>query len=150
MFHLINKTERQIPESDLKKIYRIIKTRFEILKNVEINLILMNNNEIQKLNRKYRNIDKETDVLSFLYDDEKFLIPGGTKMGGEIFISLEKVASQAKEYKVSFESELNKNFIHGFLHILGFEHDNDNNFKKMEKMEEIVQKAYLKEEKTGQ
>jgi len=86
--------------------------------------------EIHKLNKEYRNVDKETDVLSFpmfekeeidkiISMQEKNLIPEPI---GDIVISISKVEEQAKEYGHSFERELSYMIVHGFYHIMGYDH----------------------------
>ncbi|QWC00597.1 rRNA maturation RNase YbeY [Mycoplasmatota bacterium] len=83
-----------------------------------INIILMNNDGVHQLNHQFRGIDKPTDVLSFEnvdLDDEL----------GDVFISIDKVKSQAEEYSHSFERELAFLTLHGFLHCLGYDHLNE-------------------------
>lgn len=83
-----------------------------------INIILMNNDGVHQLNHQFRGIDKPTDVLSFEnvdLDDEL----------GDVFISIDKVKTQAEEYSHSFERELAFLTLHGFLHCLGYDHLNE-------------------------
>lgn len=86
--------------------------------------------EIHKLNKEYRNVDKETDVLSFpMFEkeeldkivslQEKNLVPEPI---GDIVISISRVEEQAKEYGHSFERELSYMIVHGFYHIMGYDH----------------------------
>ena len=109
-----------------------------------INLILMDDEEIQELNKNYRNKDKPTDVLSFPYlaeneiktnSDSGFVI-------GEIFISKSQAIADAKELKLTLEEELNKLLIHGVLHILGYDHIDDNDFLEMKKNEDLILKSF--------
>ncbi len=85
----------------------------------EVELILTNDKEIKALNAKYRNIDKATDVLSFPLQDVAFM-PLGT-----IIVSIDKVKAKAKELGHDEEDELALLFIHGLLHLLGFDHESD-------------------------
>ena len=113
-----------------KLIKNIITTCFkeEKLSNLGyyISIILTNPNEIKRLNKQYRNIDKETDVLSFpIFEKEEIdLIVEKQKKSytqevlGDIVISIERVNKQAKEYGHSFERELSYMVVHGFYHII--------------------------------
>ena len=101
--------------------------------------------EIKKINIKYRNIDKATDVLSFpMFEKEEldrkienkdFLFED---MLGDIIISIEKVKEQAEEYGHSFERELAYLTTHSCLHILGYDHMNDEDKKEMRTEEEFI------------
>ncbi len=93
-----------------------------------INIILCSNYKIRKLNKAYRQIDRPTDVLSFFFGDEDLL--------GEIYISLQKAKSQAKQFALSYDGEIKRLFIHGFLHLLGYEHSNEEDRKIMESREQ--------------
>ena len=92
---------------------------------IYINIILTNPEEIRKINKEYRNIDKETDCLSFpMFEKEE--IPN-LKLNieeplGDIVISIEKVTQQAEEYGHSFERELAYMVVHGFYHLMGYDH----------------------------
>ena len=92
----------------------------------EISVTFTDDEDIRKLNKAFRNIDKETDVLSFpLSDNEKYdLNPEtGAKMLGDIVISVERAAEQAEEYAHSFEREMAFLTVHSTLHLLGFDHE---------------------------
>ena len=112
--------------------------------NLYINIILTNPENIRNINKQYRNIDKETDVLSFpMFEKEE--IENMKKDGndiheplGDIIISIERVKQQAEEYGHSFERELAYMLIHGFYHLMGYDHMNDDDKKQMRKKEEIV------------
>ena len=98
----------------------------------DIELIIVNNDEIQELNKEHRNIDKATDVLSFPLDFEMENMPLGS-----IVISLDFVEEKAKEYNHSFNEELSLLFIHGILHLLGFDHEIDDG-EHRDKEEELI------------
>lgn len=107
---------------------------------------LTNPNEIRKLNNTYRNMNKETDVLSFpmFEKDEVDLIRKNKKKNnvaeplGDIIISIPKVKEQAIEYGHSFERELSYMVVHGFYHIIGYDHIKEEDKKIMRKKEEII------------
>lgn len=93
--------------------------------NVEISLSIVTNQEIKQINKTYRNIDKETDVLSFpLIDDFNNINQNNTHPIplGDIIISIEKAITQAKEYGHSLKRELCFLTVHSMLHLLGYDH----------------------------
>ena len=85
--------------------------------------VLVDNNYIHELNRDYRHIDRETDVITFALEDEKdMVVPDGERVLGDIYISIDKAKSQAKEYGHSLLRELTFLAVHGFYHLLGYDH----------------------------
>lgn len=114
--------------------------------NFYLSITLTSPNEIHKLNKEYRNVDKETDVLSFpMFEKEeldniieiqkKNLVPEPI---GDIVISIEKVEEQAKEYGHSFERELSYMIVHGFYHIMGYDHIEEKDKVVMRPKEEKI------------
>jgi len=106
----------------------------------EVSLSFVDNEEIHRLNKEYRSVDRPTDVLSFpLLDDEfDFDIDFEEKALGDIVISLEKALEQSEEYKHSFEREVCFLVCHSMFHLMGYDHDNEENTKEMRKKEEDV------------
>ncbi len=102
----------------------------------EIELILITNNEIQEINLNTRGIDKPTDVLSFPYEN----MPN-TPLGS-IVISADFIQEYSKKYNHSFNDEFNLLFIHGFLHLMGYDHETDNG-EHRSKEEELIKKFNL-------
>lgn len=107
-----------------------------------ISVTLTNPENIRKLNKEYRNIDKETDVLSFPMF-EKNEIPSLKKLEyeealGDIVISIDRVKQQAVEYGHSFERELSYMLVHGFYHLMGEDHIKDEDKVIMRAKEENV------------
>ncbi|TAN61585.1 rRNA maturation RNase YbeY [bacterium] len=84
------------------------------LKGSEVSVLITGDEGMRALNKKFRRIDKPTDVLSFPMDESGML--------GDIAISVDKVVLQAKEFGVSFEEELARLLIHGLLHLIGYDH----------------------------
>lgn len=113
MIELDNRTSLEVNENYLNTILSMISDK-------EVELIITSNEEIQEINKEYRNIDKSTDVLSFPYEDMP-MAPLGS-----IVISSWHVESIAKELGHTTDDELALLFIHGMLHILGFDHEVDN------------------------
>lgn len=129
-------------------IEKVLKKCFEIEniedKNFYMSIILTTPAEIRKLNKEYRNIDRETDVLSFpMYEKEELETVKKQKQEwkdtlGDIVISIERVDEQAKEYGHSFEREFAYMLVHGFYHIMGEDHIEEEDKKIMRAKEENV------------
>ena len=110
-----------------------------------ITVTFTNPENIQKINKEYRNIDKATDVLSFPMFEKKELENKIQEKDflhedilGDIVISIEKVKEQAKEYGHSFERELSYMLVHGFYHLMGYDHIEEEDKKEMRKKEEKI------------
>ena len=98
-------------------------------KNYELSISFVSLDEIHELNLKYRSIDKPTDVLSFA---------GINNSLGDIIISYEKAKEQAEIIGHSFERELAFLVVHGFLHLLGFDHETEEDEKEMIKLQKEI------------
>ena len=123
-------TVKKVLESAIKK---------EKLDNVSFNLIIVDNKYIHELNKTYRGIDRETDVITFaLEDEDSLVIPDDERILGDIYISIDKAKSQAEEYGHSLLRELSFLAVHGFYHLLGYDHmtkeDEEVMFKKQEEV----------------
>lgn len=107
-----------------------------------ISVTLTNPEYIKKLNKEYRQIDKETDVLSFpMFEKDEIKSLENLEFEetlGDIVISIDRVEEQAKEYGHSFERELAYMVVHGFYHLMGEDHMNDDEKTIMRKKEENV------------
>lgn len=89
--------------------------------DASFSVIIVDNNKIHEINKEYRGIDRPTDVISFaLEEDEDYEVK--ERLLGDIFISIDKVYEQAKEYNHSVKRELFFLVTHGFLHLLGYDH----------------------------
>ena len=127
-------------------VNKVINKCFEIeIKNpkIYISIILTTPQNIRKYNNEYRNIDKETDVLSFPMfeaDEIKEVVKNENAeiedVLGDIIISIEKVKEQAVEYGHSFERELAYMLVHGFYHLMGYDHIEEQDKIKMREKEE--------------
>lgn len=132
-------------ESSLKtrSYEKLIKSVFKnINSKKEFNIIFVDKDEIQRINREYRQIDRVTDVISFALCDDKDIIQ--TDELGDIFICLDRAFEQASEYEHSVEREVAFLSVHGYLHLCGFDHitkeDEEVMFKKQD---EILNAAKL-------
>lgn len=91
------------------------------IKNSIFDIIFIDDEEMHKLNKEYRGIDRTTDVLSFALNDNKHIDTFINSLG-DIFISIPKMKSQAEEYGHSEKRELSFLALHGLLHLLGYDH----------------------------
>ena len=115
---------------------------------LEISILISNNEEIRHLNKKFRGIDKATDVLSFPFlnfnASDKNIFRQKKVLLGDIVINIDKVFSQAKEYGHSIERELGFLCLHGVLHLYGYDHINLKERRIMfNKQEKILNKLKL-------
>ena len=129
MIDFDNRTNYCFDIKELEEIYKY-------LTNKDIELILTTDEEIRELNKIHRNKDKATDVLSFPLED----MPGMPL--GSIVISLDTAKRVANELGHSIEEEIKLLFIHGLLHLLGYDHEIDNG-EMREKEKEIIEKFNL-------
>ena len=127
-------------------INRVVEACFKIEKLNELDLyvsiILTNPENIKNINKQYRNIDKETDVLSFpMFEKDEINNLNNInheEVLGDIVISIQKVQNQALEYGHSFERELSYMVVHGFYHLMGEDHIKEEDKKIMREKEEKV------------
>ena len=129
MIDFINKTDFSFDIKNLEEIYHY-------LTNKDIELILTTDEEIRELNKIYRNKDKATDVLSFPLEE----MPGIPL--GSIIISIDTAKKGALAFGHNIEDEIKLLFIHGLLHLLGYDHETDNG-EMREKEKEIIEKFNL-------
>ena len=101
-----------------------------------LNVVFVNDIYIKSLNKQYRKKDKSTDVLSFSYLN----VPDfkDTYLIGEIYISVDTAKKQAEDYGHDLQSELYKLFVHGFLHIFGYDHEKKEDYEIMEGLESEI------------
>lgn len=136
-----NETKEKIDNAAFKPLFKLFLKELsakisKILKekNGKISLIIVDDKKIHKINKEYRNVDKPTDVISFEYMEDKSAVYGGdTIIVGDIFISLDTAKRQAIEHDHSLQKELGILFVHGLLHVLGFDHNDDEEEAEMEK-----------------
>jgi probable rRNA maturation factor len=117
---LISETQKEIPNKTNK-----------FNKNGEINVIIVDDTKIHEINLKYRHKDKPTDVISFAYLESE-ITKGIATVIGDIFISIDTAKIQAKKNSHSLTKEIAVLTTHGFLHLFGFDHQNDEQENEME------------------
>ncbi len=138
-------------QEELKKFIKQVVTTCFYEEKIEdshfyLNIILTTPEQIHQLNKQFRKVDKETDVLSFpMFEKEeiekikeKTMVTPIAEVLGDLVISVQRVKEQAKEYGHSFERELAYMVVHGFYHIMGYDHIEEKDKVEMRKKEEKV------------
>lgn len=127
-----NKLCEENYENQFIEIIETTLKRLHIDDDIEMSCILVNDEKIHEINKKYRNIDRATDVISFaLEDSDQFYVEGMPRSIGDIFISVDHASLQAKEYGHSLKREMCFLFTHGLLHLLGYDHMKEEDEKEM-------------------
>jgi probable rRNA maturation factor len=127
-------------EQDYLKIIETVLENLDIHDDIEMSCILVDDGRIHEINREYRNIDRSTDVISFaLEDSDQYYVEGMPRSIGDIFISVDHAKMQSEEYGHSLRREMCFLFTHGLLHLLGYDHMNEEDEKVMfAKQKEIL------------
>lgn len=138
-YEIINEYGKEIKElSELNDFLGFCVNKLDLKKSV-FNVIMVNNDYIHNINRKYRNIDRETDVISFALEEVDNINYGDFRLLGDIYISYDKVLDQALEYNHSVKREICFLAIHGLLHLLGYDHmKKDEEEKMFSKQKELL------------
>lgn len=145
MFDVINNTEVKDLELDFITNYIKFIVKKEKLDNCLFNVIFIDNKEIREINREYRKIDSVTDVITFALEDNEEEINPELRILGDIYISLEKAYEQAKMYNHSDIREICFLITHGILHLLGFDHMNEEDEKIMfDKQRKLLEEYEIK------
>ena len=127
-------------ENYIKKVLEIEEVEAE--RPLYLSLLLTDNKNIQVINREYRDKDAPTDVISFAYHETDDFNIGPFDTLGDIIISLERVDEQSSEYNHSFEREFYYVLTHGILHILGYDHIEEEDKKVMREREEAILSSF--------
>lgn len=140
---IINETNEVVDLSDLRHTIEYA-LDFENVSNAILNVIIIDNEKIHKINKEYRGIDRPTDVISFALEDDKTFVNTEFRVLGDIYISIDKVYEQADAYGHSFRRELSFLTVHGVLHLLGYDHMKPDDEKVMfGKQDEILEKLNI-------
>ena len=138
--NFVNETLENVNE--YKKLIR------KVLKNEDnegfFNIIFVSKDQIQQINKDYRGIDRVTDVITFALKNDLPVNLGDEAELGDVFICLDRAKEQAVDYGHSIEREVGFLAVHGYLHLLGYDHMNEDDEKIMfKKQDEILDKAKL-------
>lgn len=132
---------------DVSKYVKIIKKVFKKVKSkMFFNVIFVDNDTIQQINCDYRGIDRVTDVITFaLHENPEEILKGAEYELGDVFICVERALEQAADYGHSVDREMGFLAVHGYLHLIGYDHMTLEDEKEMFTLqEEILAKAKLK------
>ena len=127
----------------LREVVAITLSTQKIDRPVELSLLITGDEEVHRLNREYRGIDATTDVISFalsenVADTEFVTPPDHVSRLGEVIISYPQAASQARENKQTIKAEMAWLVVHGLLHLLGYDHQDDKSEAIMRKREDRI------------
>ncbi|MDQ7815131.1 MAG: rRNA maturation RNase YbeY [Patescibacteria group bacterium] len=139
---LIEEVAVGIPKKILLGAIRAVLDKKGGKKKVFLSVVFITPVKMRKLNKKWRKIDKSTDVLSFPVDEA---VPekAGVRVLGDIFICPSYVADAAREIGVDFDEQLLRVLVHGVLHLLGFDHERRDDKGKMLRLQERLLKQHL-------
>lgn len=144
LVEFVNEYEEEIESLDsIKKVLEIA-IKKELQEPAYFSVIFVNEEKIHELNLTYRGIDRVTDVITFALEDEKEMPKLPYRLLGDIYICVPRAITQAKDYGHSLTRELCFLAVHGFLHLLGYDHMNDVDEKEMfGRQEEILNEANI-------
>lgn len=129
--------------SEIEKLLQFAAQQEGIDEEAEVAVSFVDEDEIQSINKEYRDKDSVTDVISFaLEEGEDFEMPDAPRVLGDIIICVKRAEEQAEEYGHSFERELGFLSVHGLLHLLGYDHMNEADEKKMFGRQDEILNAY--------
>lgn len=142
-FSLVNFPENfSLSEEKIAEIFSYISQKVPIIQRGILNIAFLSDEEIRVLNRDYRGLDKTTDVLSFHYFDDFSDLNEATDIAGECIFSEAKILLQSEEHGHSAVEEFEILLIHSLLHILWFDHENDEDFTKMWEFEKPAREFF--------
>lgn len=142
MFEIFNETGKEIQEIDKLQIYMEFALQKLKIKKGIFNIIFVTNEEIHKINKEYRKVDRVTDVISFALEDNKDIEYKDFRLLGDIYIAIDVAYEQAIEYNHSREREVCFLATHGLLHLLGYDHMTEEEEKEMFGKQEELLNAY--------
>ena len=116
--------------------------KMEKVKNAYFSIIFVDEKTIQEINKKYRNIDRVTDVISFALEDNETIKNEEIRVLGDIYICIPRMQAQAQEYNHSEKRELSFLTVHGLLHLFGYDHQTKEDEEEMFTKQELILKHY--------
>ena len=140
MFEIINNTDNEISELEFLEGYVKYVCKKLKIEEAIFNIIFVSNEEIHRINKEYRGVDRETDVISFALEDGEDVSKNPIRVLGDIYIAIDVAYNQALEYGHSRKREVCFLVTHGILHLLGYDHMNEDDEKIMfDKQKEILE-----------
>ena len=139
--YIINTTKEKIDTSELDRVIKFACKHLKI-ENPLLNIVIVDNKKIREINRDYRNKDAVTDVISFAFEEVKDVNYEDIRFLGEIYISYERCVEQAADFGHSVKREFCYLAVHGLLHLLGYDHMNEEDKKVMRALEEEILNEY--------
>ena len=135
-----------IVDNDLYKDYDYLEDLLEYtlehenVENAIFSVIFVDDEEIHRINKEYRHVDRVTDVISFAFEDNEEKIYNNIRILGDIYICIPQMKRQATSYGHSEKRELSFLCVHGLLHLLGYDHMNESDEKIMFGLQELILK----------
>ena len=140
MFEIINDTNKDIDELEFLEGYIKYVSKKEKIEDAIFNIIFVTNEAIHEINKTYRGVDRVTDVISFALEDGDDIKNNPIRVLGDIYIAIDVAYEQALEYGHSRVREVCFLATHGILHLLGYDHMNEEDEKVMfDKQKEILE-----------
>lgn len=139
--YIFNTTNEEIDTTEVDKVLKFACKHLNI-KNPLLNVVIVDNEKIREINRDYRDKDAVTDVISFAFEEVKDVDYEDVRFLGEIYISYERCKEQASDYGHSVRREFCYLAVHGLLHLLGYDHMNEEDKKVMRALEEEILNEY--------
>lgn len=136
-YELTNLTDTLVDTTNMERVIDEVSRKLKVKDGI-VSFVFVDNKKIREINKKYRNIDRVTDVISFAFMDEEINPNTDYTNYGEIYISLDKALSQSLEYAHSFDRELCFLTVHGLLHLLGYDHMTKEDEKVMFKLQDEI------------
>ncbi len=133
-----------IVDNDLYKDYDYLEDLLEYtlehenVENAIFSVIFVDDEEIHRINKEYRHVDRVTDVISFAFEDNEEKIYNNIRILGDIYICIPQMKRQATSYGHSEKRELSFLCVHGLLHLLGYDHMNESDEKIMFGLQELI------------
>ena len=141
-YDIINETKEEIKELDEIKKLVDFALEYQNINNAVFNIIIVDEDKIQYLNKTYRNKDSVTDVISFALEDDDTFVTTDFRVLGDIYICLKRAKDQSIEYGHSFLREISFLTVHGLLHLLGYDHMEEDEEKIMFNLQEMILNEY--------
>jgi probable rRNA maturation factor len=144
LIHILESSLKDHVENLLKCVFKVLKIKNTV--EIELSMVFTNDKNIQKINKKFRQKNIPTNVLSFpIYENEFFEIIKKEKyvVLGDIVLSLDTIIKEIEEQNITFDYHLNHLIVHSILHLIGFDHIKEDEAYEMEKIEKEVLSLFL-------